>query len=96
MRAPFLVVALLATLALAFPTQAATQCWTTSPAQSYTTPAAATQAAHTYYVAIDSAPNADVWIYEETNHLPGLQREDAGRDDVGACTDGTVADTWLY
>jgi hypothetical protein len=36
----------------------------------------------TYYLVVDNCPSVEngclfsIWIYEETNHIPGLQRDD--------------------
>ena len=36
------------------------------------------------------------WIYEETNGIAGLQRDDEVQSNVKDCTDGTVGDTIIF
>lgn len=38
----------------------------------------------------------DTWIYEESNGIDGLQREDSVQSDVRDCTDGTRGDAVIW
>lgn len=55
------------------------ECWTTSKEE-----AKLSANGQTYYVEVDQDP-ADIWIYEEANGVPGLQRQDGAVDDVKNC-----------
>ncbi len=95
---PLVALAALAALTLVAPSQAATTppCYTTSePTQVVKTPGTPTSDAQTYYVIVDSM-HSSALIYQEDNGLSGLQRHDRLVNDVGHCTDGTVADTRVF
>lgn len=53
---------------------------------------ATVQEAAGFYVAVDSPEQGSVWIYEETNGLAGLQRD----DEVCAAADSNPSDTVIF
>lgn len=36
------------------------------------------------------------WVYQESNGIPSLQRDDEAQSDVAGCTDGTRGDTLIF
>jgi hypothetical protein len=92
----------LAALAILVPAQATAPCYTTSTPTA-TIPDAANQLGGDLYVNNDLCQTDPVnpclfsiWIYQETNGLPGEQRGDEVQNDVANCTDGTQADTDIF
>ncbi len=88
MRFAFAIMTAIALFTLAFPTSVAA-CYTTS------TPAAAVG---NHYVVIDSCPPncGSVYLYKETNNLPGLQRGDLVKSDVAACAGAFNSDEIVF
>lgn len=82
------------------------ECWTTSDAE-VDTGAALPAGAPGPRVYVDAAPycnpgvgvpqcHLNSWVYQESNGLPGLQRDDEVHSDVDTCTDGTNGDTIIF
>jgi hypothetical protein len=89
----------LAVLAMLVPAHADEICYTTS-ASTATIPDAASNLGGDIYVDNDFCQtdpvnpcDLSVWIYQESNGIPGQQRGDEVVNDVVDCIDGTVSDT---
>lgn len=82
-----LVAATLLLIALSLPVQAAHPGCTTSEATRI--PATGTAGGSVFYLTSQchDGCTAGVWVYQESNGEPGLQRDDSGRDDTmdGSC-----------
>ena len=92
----------LAALAMLVPAHAADVCYTTSTPTA-TVPDSTGALGGDLYVNNDLCQTDPVspcvysiWIYQETNGLPGEQRGDEVQNDVADCTDGTTADTDIF
>ena len=84
----FIALVALATISIALPSGTADHCegFTTSePEATVESPTGAT-----FYVDHD-AGQISIWVYEETNGIPGLQRGDTVKDDT--CHNSIIADT---
>lgn len=77
-------------LAMMMPVGAEAVCYTTSTAKLDTDPVGAGIEPRFYFVD-DCSPLSlcpgmwSIWVYEEANGIPGLQRDDDVRSDVDAC-----------
>lgn len=85
-------------------------CWTTTPVLLDTvtgTPASASGDGDGRYYLFTDPPCGPIgydcvphyptpWLYEESNGIGGLQRDDEMRSDVADCTDGTRGDTIIF
>ncbi|MEA3198733.1 MAG: hypothetical protein QOE90_161 [Thermoplasmata archaeon] len=92
MRSILLVAAALAVTLVALPGHAGTApCYTTSePTQAFAVNG------QLYYAVVDQHGAPDLYVYQETNGIDGLQRHDDRVDDLGSCRDGTPGDTWAF
>ena len=92
MRTLFVLAAI---AAIAIPAHAADPCYTTSPAL-LTVPDTTGALGGDIYIDNDLCQfdcTFSIWIYQETNGIPGQQRQDEVRNDVANCDDGTTGDT---
>ncbi|GEM_PF-3219213 len=88
----------LAALALLTPAHADEICYTTSPSTATVTDVNGALGGDVYvdndFCQLTTCQGGfSIWIYQETNGIPGQQRGDEVVNDVANCTDGTVPDT---